>query len=97
MWNVAAMNRGTIIEASQARLRTITVEDQGTERLDLPEGPVTTRHFRVKGEIERDVWYDAAGNLVSATQIGSDGSVIRQNLLSDPSGSRESSREAGQP
>ena len=97
MWNVAAMNGGTMIEASQARLRTITVEDRGTEKLDLPEGPVTARHFVVKGEIEREVWYDPSGNLVSATQIGSDGSTIRQTLLSDPSGSRAPGKEASEP
>ena len=46
------------------------------------------------GEIQRDVWYNAAGNLVAATQLGSDGSKIRQTLISDPAGSRETKPEA---
>jgi hypothetical protein len=47
----------------------------------------------VKGDIEREVWYDSAGNLVSARQRGSDGSLIQQNLISDPQATRESATE----
>lgn len=94
---LANVERSMMIEASQVKLRSVTIEDKGTETLNLPEGRVQTRHFAVKGEIERDVWYDPAGNLVAAQQIGSDGSLIRQNLLSDPQGTRETDREASEP
>jgi|AraplaMF_Col_mMF_1032025.scaffolds.fasta_scaffold00162_15 hypothetical protein len=88
--------KGTaMIEASAAQRRAVTIEDKGTELLDLPEGRVETRHFAVKGEIERDVWYDPAGNLVAAYQKGRDGSDIRQYLLSDPQASRATGTEAG--
>ena len=97
MWQSAGLKGPSMIEASQARLRSITVEDKGNETLDLPEGSVVTRHFVVKGEIQRDVWYDPAGNLVAARQLGSDGSEIRQVLMSDPSGTRETGQEASQP
>ena len=96
MWQVASVMRPTIIEASHARPRAITVEDRGTETLDLPEGKVIARHFTVKGEIEREVWYDPTGILVVAEQVGSDGSLIRQTLISDPSASRESHPEAAE-
>jgi hypothetical protein len=86
-----------LIEASVVKLRNVTIEDKGEETLDLPEGQVQTRHFAVKGDIERDVWYDPAGNLVSARQKGSDGSQIQQNLLSDPQATRETRPEAGEP
>ena len=97
MWHIGSMTGTTMIEASQARTRAITIEDKGPEILDLPEGKVETHHFLVKGEIERDVWYDQTGNLVSARQTGSDGSVIRQTLMSDPTASRETGDEASQP
>jgi hypothetical protein len=86
MWNIASTRATGMIEASEGRLRQVAIVDRGTDTLDLPEGKVATRHFAVQGEIERDVWYNAAGNLVAATQLGSDGSKIRQYLLSDPSG-----------
>jgi hypothetical protein len=90
--------KGTsMIEASEVQLRAVTIEDKGAEMLDLPEGRVETRHFAVKGDIEREVWYDPAGNLVAARQKGSDGSDIRQYLLSDPQASRQPENEAGQP
>jgi len=87
----------SIIEASEVQLRAVSIEDKGTEMLDLPEGRVETRHFAVKGDIARDVWYDPAGNLVAARQKGSDGSDIRQYLLSDPQASRQPENEAAQP
>ena len=90
--------KGTaMIEASAVQRRAVTIEDKGAEMLDLPEGRVETRHFAVNGEIERDVWYDSAGNLVAAHQKGRDGSDIRQYLLSDPQASRSLGTEAAQP
>jgi hypothetical protein len=97
MWQAEFLAGPTIIEASQARPRNVTVEDRGIEMLDLPEGSVQTRHLIVQGEIERDVWYDPAGNLVAARQTGSDGSQIRQILMSDPLASRATGDEAREP
>ena len=97
MWHRANLEGTRMIEASEADLRTVTIEDKGMEMMDLPEGSVQTHHYAVKGGIEREVWYDPAGNLVSATQIGSDGSLIRQNLMSDPQATRLSGQEASEP
>jgi hypothetical protein len=94
---LASVKGSQMIEASEAQLRSVTIEDKGTETLDLPEGRVETRHFSVKGEIEREVWYDPAGNLVAAEQRGSDGSLIRQNLMRDPQAARETGQEASEP
>lgn len=96
MWQMDGVRPGPMIEASLGRLRNVKVTDRGNETLDLPEGPVTTRHLSVTGDIERDVWYDPNGNLVSATQKGSDGSDIRQTLMSDPAGSRDAKPEASE-
>jgi hypothetical protein len=87
----------SIIEASEVQLRAVTIEDKGAEMLDLPEGRIETRHFAVRGDIARDVWYDPAGNLVAARQKGSDGSDIRQYLLSDPQASRAPAQETAEP
>ena len=97
MAHMANLKGSTIIEISVVRPRNVTIEDKGTETLDLPEGPVVTRHFAVKGEIDRDVWYDPAGNLVAAEQPGSDGSTIRQILMSDPQASRAIGKAAAEP
>jgi len=93
MWHRTGLKGTAIIEASPLQLRAVSFEDKGAEILDLPEGRVETRHLTVQGDIERDVWYDPAGNLVSARQIGSDGSLIQQNLISDPQATRESATE----
>jgi hypothetical protein len=97
LWQLTSLKAPTIIEASQLRTRAISIEDKGTEMLDLPEGKVQARRFAVKGEIEREVWYDSAGNLVAAQQFGSDGSDIRQYLLSDPQATRPTGDEAEAP
>jgi hypothetical protein len=97
MWQIASVQGSAIIEASQARLRSIIVQDMGPVALDLPEGRIETRHFLVKGDIEREVWFDPHGNLVAAQQVGSDGSQIRQILISDPAASRVTGQEASEP
>jgi hypothetical protein len=97
MFQIAGLKGGKMIEASEVELNNVTITDKGAETLDLPEGSVTTRHISVTGEIEREVWYDPAGNLVAAEQRGSDGSSIRQTLISDPSGHREAGQEASDP
>ncbi|HVZ03052.1 MAG TPA: DUF6134 family protein [Dongiaceae bacterium] len=94
MWNIASTGATNMIEASEGRLRRVRIVDKGIETLDLPEGKVEAHHFAVEGDIQRDVWYDAAGNLVAAAQLGRDGSKIRQNLISDPDGSRETTPQA---
>jgi Family of unknown function (DUF6134) len=94
MWHVSSMRGDLMIEASVGQLRSVTIADRGMETLDLPEGNVEAHHFTVAGDVGRDVWYDGAGNLVSAAQLGSDGSKIRQILLSDPSGTRPNARGA---
>ena len=83
MWHVSSM-KTAMIETSQGQLRHVTITDHGMETLTLPEGKVQAHHFTVGGDLDREVWYNASGNLVSAMQRGSDGSKIRQNLLSDP-------------
>jgi len=97
MSHQSSLEGSSIIEASEVQLRAVTIEDKGTEMLDLPEGRIETRHFAVTGEIEREVWYDPAGNLVAARQEGSDGSDIRQYLISDPQAARPTGQEAGEP
>jgi hypothetical protein len=97
MFHRDVLKGSTVIEITKGLARTVTIEDKGIETLDLPEGQVQTRHFAVKGEIARDVWYDLAGNLVAAQQEGSDGSDIRQYLLSDPQAARPISPEASEP
>jgi hypothetical protein len=94
MFHMAVLKGTAMIEASPLQLRSVSIDDKGIETLDLPEGRVQARRFAVKGDIEREVWYDSAGNLVSARQLGSDGSLIQQNLISDPQAKRETGTEA---
>jgi hypothetical protein len=97
MWHVDSLKGSAIIETPVTQRRSIIVEDQGMETVNLPEGPVETRHFVIKGEIEREAWFGPQGNLVAAEQIGSDGSLIRQVLTSAPAASGETEAEAGTP
>lgn len=84
MWHTDSLVKDNIVEASRARLRHVKVEDRGLETLTLPIGPVQARHIVVTGELEREVWYDAAGILVASVLKGRDGSTIRQELLQRP-------------
>jgi len=95
MWHISGM-KGDMIEISQGQLRHVTIADGGMETLTLPEGKVSAHHFTVDGDLKRDVWYDANGNLVAAAQRGSDGSKIRQTLLSDPTAGSDATPETAE-
>jgi hypothetical protein len=41
---------------------------------------VEARHYQLSGELERELWYDAAGVLVQVRFKGKDGSDIRYEL-----------------
>jgi hypothetical protein len=84
MWHVSGIKGSKIIDVDTGEPRSVSILDKGIEILTLSAGKIQARHFVITGELERDVWYDTAGNLVAAEQRGSDGSLIRQTLIRQP-------------
>jgi hypothetical protein len=83
-WQKPATGDTQVINCLNGKVRDVTVTDVGAETLSLPIGKVETRHYRVAGELKRDLWYDANSILVAGEAIANDGSTVRQELLQRP-------------
>lgn len=83
-WQQPAIGASQVIDPLRAKLRDIKVTDLGPQTLDLPIGRLDAHHYRVAGEISRDLWYDSKGILVAGELHAKDGSVLRQELQQRP-------------
>jgi hypothetical protein len=50
--------------------------DLGAERIDAGGRAIEARHYRIAGDLDRDVWYDTDGYLVRLTLVADDGSTV---------------------
>jgi hypothetical protein len=83
-WQKPAVGASQVIDPLRAKLRDINVTDLGPQTLDLPIGRTQAHHYKVAGEISRELWYDANGILVAGQLRAKDGSVLRQELQQRP-------------
>jgi hypothetical protein len=83
-WQKPAIGASQVIDPLRAKLRDINVTDLGPQTLDLPIGRTEAHHYKVVGEISRELWYDANGILVAGQLRAKDGSVLRQELQQRP-------------
>ncbi len=82
-WQKPQTGDALVIDCLRGRVRDVKVEDLGAETLALPVGRVETHHYRMTGDWDRDLWYDANGVLV-AGQLVKGGAKIRQELQQRP-------------
>lgn len=60
-WNVEAVDRSTIFGQRDGKVRKVQVEEAGWESLKIGNRPIDARKFVVRGDLERELFYDAAG------------------------------------
>ncbi len=83
-WKAPAVGETQLIDTLRGKVRDVTVKYLGPETLTLPVGRVETRHYQMRGEWERELWYDANGILVAGTRPGPDGTTVRLELQQRP-------------
>ena len=76
LWNEGVLRAGKLLNTLDGRAMAVTVEDLGAETVSVRGKPVAARHYRISGELERDVWYDANSVLAQVRFHGKDGSEI---------------------
>ena len=54
----------------------VRVADLGSGRVKVGGHAVPAHHFRISGELARDVWYDDTGLLAQMVMKGDDGSTV---------------------
>lgn len=61
-WNHAVVERPLLFDTRRGRLREVRVTPAGTERIQAGGRTYVARKYVVSGDLERELWYDEAGN-----------------------------------
>lgn len=80
LWTERAMHEASLMNTLDGHLMPVTVEDLGGETVHARGQEIPARHYRVSGELRREVWYDPQGLLVQMRFKAKDDSEIRYVL-----------------
>ena len=76
LWNDDIVRSGKLMNTIDGNIMRVRVADLGTESVKTRRGKVSARHYRISGGLERDLWYDADGNLARVAFKADDGSIV---------------------
>ena len=80
-WNLDFVNRTDFFHTETGKPLKITVTDLGNEQISTRMGLRLARHFRLRGGLERDLWFDQNGAPLRYQLKGSDNSLITSEAL----------------
>lgn len=66
LWGRAVLDKKELFSVIDAKPYRVQVAAQGLESVMVDGRAVTAEHFRITGDVERDLWYGADGYLVRA-------------------------------
>jgi hypothetical protein len=76
LWNDDIVRAGTLMNTIDGKIMKVRVADLGSETVKTRRGAVPAHHYRLSGELARDLWYDADGNLAQVAFKADDGSTV---------------------
>ena len=76
LWNDDIVKAGKLLNTIDGSIMNVRVSDMGPENVTTRRGPVATHHYRLSGDLNRDLWYDAQGNLAHVSFTADDGSTV---------------------
>ena len=76
LWNRLVLNRSQTLTTISGNVKKFEVEYVGETELEVRGKKITTQHFRLAGEFERELWYDKDDVLVGVRFEASDGSTV---------------------
>lgn len=76
LWNEDIVRAKKLINTIDGKMMSVRVSDLGTEAVRVGGGTVNARHYRLSGDLARDLWYDDKGNLARVVFKADDGSTV---------------------
>jgi hypothetical protein len=83
-WNHEVIERTLLFDTQRGRLQEVEVAPAGRETITVAGRNVAAQKYRITGDLERELWYDAAGNWLQS-RLEHDGAKITLTRRS-PSG-----------
>ena len=81
-WSAAMLNSETLFSTLRGGILPIEVEYIGDQIMEVKGEPRPTKHYRMTGGVERDLWFDSSDNmsLVYLKFEAKDGSIVEYQL-----------------
>lgn len=76
LWSADSIRAGRLVNTIDGTVMSIHVADLGSEKIAADGSTIAARHYRITGDLSRDVWYDAKGYLARLTLVADDGSTV---------------------
>jgi hypothetical protein len=80
LWNPATVDQTQLIEPTKGRAKDVTIADRGMEAVTLDSGTIQAHHYSITGDLRREVWYGADGEVVQAAYAAKEGSLLTFKL-----------------
>ncbi|GHF57054.1 DUF6134 family protein [Seohaeicola zhoushanensis] len=75
-WTEDTVHTGKLMNTADGKIMSVRVADLGTEDVDTRRGSINAHHYRLSGDLVRDLWFDGDGNLARAAFKADDGSTV---------------------
>jgi hypothetical protein len=82
-WNHEVIDRTLLFDTQRGRLQEVQVSPAGTEMITVAGHEIAAQKYRISGDLERELWYDAAGNWLQS-RLEHDGAGITLTRQSPP-------------
>ncbi len=80
-WSLDFINRMDFFHTETGKPLKIAITDLGDEQISTRMGSKRARHFRLRGGLDRDLWFDQTGAPLRYQLRGSDNSLITSEAL----------------
>lgn len=85
-WDYETVDQRRLLDVGDGTVLEIVVADGGVETVEAWGREVEARRYALTGDIEKELWYDAAGIWVHMRQVARDGSIIEYLLTPEGGG-----------
>ena len=76
LWSADTVQATRLVNTIDGKTMRVRVADVGAEKVEAGGRAIEARHYRIAGDLDRDVWYDAQGYLARLTLVADDGSTV---------------------
>ena len=80
LWNPKLISQSVILNTLTGKQMSVHVEDEGADQVRVRGSMEEAHHFKMTGELQRELWYNNSGVLVQVKFPAKDGSEIRYVL-----------------
>src|SRR3546814_7139841 len=76
LWSKDRLTAGKLFSAVSDEVYRVRSDLMGTETIEAKGGPVEAEHYKLSGELDRDLWYSPEGELLKMKYESEDGETF---------------------